>query len=216
MTLTFGLSPRANSSTTPSICPRRSGDLKHRSEGFSAFMRPEQEASRSGVGLPVGGQARGVATLASVTLGVDGNLSGPRGDPPLPPIERDEFQRYGHEEGPFSALAPWVDPLQRVLAHSTPPPESVAPHVANPSLAMDELWRTVRRIAWGGDRHRGVAHIELGAGELSGAAVTLEARGTTISLVLELPSGASGAGWAERLADRLARRGLEVESVEVR
>ncbi|HEU5073034.1 MAG TPA: hypothetical protein VFU02_02660 [Polyangiaceae bacterium] len=81
---------------------------------------------------------------------------------------------------------------------------------------MDQLWRAVRRIAWGGDRQRSVAYIELGAGTLTGAALTLEARGNAISVVVDLPPGASHAGWAERLTERLARRGFEVQGVEVR
>lgn len=81
---------------------------------------------------------------------------------------------------------------------------------------MGEIERTVRRIAWGGDRQRSVAYIELAAGELSGATLTLEARGNAVSVVVDLPAGTSGAGWAERLAQRLMQRGLEVESVEVR
>ena len=111
----------------------------------------------------------------------------------------------------------WVDPLQRALAQPPLPfAESPAQPSVHPVLAMDEIERAVRRIAWGGDRQRSVAYIELAAGELSGATLTLEARGKAVSVVVEVPLGTSTAGWAERLADRLAQRGLEVENVVVR
>ncbi|HEY6724051.1 MAG TPA: hypothetical protein VI197_08460 [Polyangiaceae bacterium] len=170
-------------------------------------------------GFAVGG--RPGTPLGSMFLSVapGEKTIGPRGDPVAGGRDRDEFQQSGHEGqqvGAPDGRLLWVDPLQRVLAHSAPPPESAVPHVTHPALAMGELWRGVRRIAWGGDRQRSVAYIELGAGELNGACLTLEARGGSVSLVVDLPPGASGAGWAERLADRLARRGLEVQSVEVR
>lgn len=220
MTLTLAPSYRPNSSSTPPAGHGRFVGSNRRSEGFSALMRPKQEPSRVEAGSLTGGPLRALTGLASEVVSSDGKPIGPRGDPAPIPSEREEFQRYGHEPSsePASseALSLWVDPLQRVLAHATAPPESVAPHVTHPALAMDELWKAVRRIAWGGDRHRSVAYIELGAGELKGASLTLEARGSAISLVLDLPAGASSAGWAQRLADRLARRGLEVQSVEVR
>jgi len=114
-------------------------------------------------------------------------------------------------------LSLWVDPLQRALAQPLLPlAESTAPPPPHPALALDEIERAVRRIAWGGDRQRSVAYIELAAGELSGASLTLEARGKALSVVVEVPAGTSTAGWAERLATRLAQRGLDVESVVVR
>lgn len=220
MTSTLGLSHPTNSSSTSPMTFRSSTGSKHASEGFSALMRLKQEASRVAACAPVGGQVQGVMGQGSGTAPFDGKSIGPRGDPAPPPRDPEEFQRYGHdrsrERQAPDALAPWVEPLQRVLAHSTPSPESVAANATNSTLAMAELWRAVRRVAWGGDRHRSVAYIELGAGALDGAAVTLEARGSAISIVLELPPGTSSAGWGQRLADRLARRGLEVESVEVR
>ena len=121
------------------------------------------------------------------------------------------------EAGTAERLSLWVDPLQRALAQPLlPQVEPAAPPPAHPALAMDEIERAVRRIAWGGDRQRSVAYIELAAGELSGASLTLEARGKVVSVVVDVPAGTSTAGWAERLRDRLAQRGVDVESVVVR
>lgn len=182
-------------------------------------MGSKQEASRIAAGSAVGPPLQAGLMAASGSANCDEKTIGPRGDRTCPASDPEEFQPYGQsratDDPERDSLSPWVDPLQRVLAHSTPAPESVTPHPVNPAPAL-ELWRAVRRIAWGGDRQRSVAYIELGAGELNGAAVTLEARGRAISLVLELPPGVASAGWAQRLAERLARRGLEVESVEVR
>lgn len=159
-----------------------------------------------------------------VDVGRDGSLVdptavGPTGDPGSDRL-REEFRRHGAdptEGGQDESLSLWVDPLQRALAQPVLP---LAPSAAVPmphaAFPMGEIERTVRRIAWGGDRQRSVAYIELAAGELSGATLTLEARGNAVSVVVDLPAGTSGAGWAERLAQRLMQRGLEVESVEVR
>lgn len=220
MALSIGPSQHANSSSTPPVDRTPPGAVKHASEGFSAVMRAKQETGRLGVNLPVGGQDRESFGVDSESSAPGGKPVGPWGDPVPPPLEREEFHHYGRdsvaEELAPDPLSPWIDPLARVIAHSTPATESAPSPTANPAFATDQMWRAVRRLAWGGDRQRSVAYIELGAGELNGAALTLEARGDAISIVLDLPAGVSRADWAERLADRLARRGLEVRSVEVR
>ena len=216
--------PRSlNSSNTPRSERMVAAVPSCRSQDFSSLMRSKQEASRLGPAVPAGGYL--VGPLGAALEGRQPATSplGPRGDEVLSPNERDEFQRDGRDsEGQRPAsegLSPWVDPLQRVLAQPTPNASGSLPTQAsahpNPASAMDELLRGVRRFALGGDRQRSVAYIELGAGALSGAALTLEARAGAISVVLDLPAGVSGAGWAERLAQRLAERGLEVHSVEV-
>lgn len=220
MTPRIDLNQRTYSSTTLPAHEAPLGRATERSERFSALMRQKQDAGRPGVTLPVGGQVRTTPALDGGALVASEKSTGPRGDPVSPPVELEELQHHGPElsqEQPASeALSPWVEPLQRVIAHSILPTESVAPPALQPSLALEQVWQAVRRIAWGGDRQRSVAYIELGAGELDGAALTLEARGSAISVVLELPQGVAAAGWAERLAARLEGRGLEVQSVQVR
>jgi len=153
---------------------------------------------------------------AELGLG-DANAIGPRGDPAERRLQDGSRQPDPDSEGQGTELSAWVDPLQRALAQPLlPSRESAAQPPSHPTLAMDEIERAVRRIAWGGDRQRSIAYIELAAGELSGATLTLEARGRAVSIVVDVAPGTSTAGWAERLAERLAGRGLEVESVLVR
>jgi hypothetical protein len=73
----------------------------------------------------------------------------------------------------------------------------------------------VRRISWGGDRRRGAARIELG-GDLVGTTIVVHGEGRTVALDIELGPGAEAGALPARLAARLAARGLEVRSVDVR
>ena len=221
MTLLSSLNLRVNSSNTSALKGVPHPPSRRGSEDFSALMRAKQQAGRVDALMSTQGQA-GAPLGGSVDIaGTSGNPIGPRGDPSQPAFERGEFQHYGRDshaqEPSIESPSAYVDPLHRALAHSAPPPaECPGAPLTNPAVAMEDMWRAVRRIAWGGDRQRGIAYIELGAGTLKGATLTLEARGKAISVVVDLPPGTSNAGWVERLAERLARRGLEVECVEVR
>jgi hypothetical protein len=73
----------------------------------------------------------------------------------------------------------------------------------------------VRRIAWGGDRRRGVARIELG-GEHLGTTVVVQGEGREVSLSIELAPGRDAGSLPERLAERLRARGLSLRDVDVR
>jgi hypothetical protein len=76
--------------------------------------------------------------------------------------------------------------------------------------------RMLKRIAWGGDRTHGVARLEFGEGELSGASLQIESSHGTLSLVLDLPPGVESQKWVQRLREGLAARGLSVDGFEVR
>ena len=65
-----------------------------------------------------------------------------------------------------------------------------------------------RRIAWGGDRRRGSARIELSEGALAGATLVVHTDQQTVSVELELPAGMPAQGWQERIAQRLEGRGF--------
>ncbi|HYQ03694.1 MAG TPA: hypothetical protein VER96_33705 [Polyangiaceae bacterium] len=65
-----------------------------------------------------------------------------------------------------------------------------------------------RRTAWGGDRRKGSARIELSEGALAGATLVVHAEQRSVSVELELPSGVTGQGWQERIAQRLEGRGF--------
>jgi hypothetical protein len=66
-------------------------------------------------------------------------------------------------------------------------------------------------VAWEGDARRGAVHLELGAGSLSGATVTLECEDDRVRVRLSVPSGVDLEGWRERIASRLVAAGLPVE-----
>jgi hypothetical protein len=79
-----------------------------------------------------------------------------------------------------------------------------------PERLVGEL---VRAIAWGGDRRRGLARIELGGERFAGTRVFVEVQGTAIRLELEPPPGVDGADMAElrsRLVRRFEQRGFSV------
>jgi hypothetical protein len=66
-----------------------------------------------------------------------------------------------------------------------------------------------RRVAWGGDRRKGSARIELSEGPLAGATLIVHAEQRSVSVELELPPGASSAGdWPRRILGRLEERGF--------
>jgi len=111
-----------------------------------------------------------------------------------------------------------LDPLARSLASQAaktlppaPPPASTVLPVEFEQL-MREL---VRRAAWGGDRRRGTARIELGAGELAGATLLVEADRHDLRIDLELPAGVPAEPWRARLASRLSERGFSVRELHV-
>jgi len=123
----------------------------------------------------------------------------------------DEHRRETH------GLEACHDPLVRVFAASPlaqPTPDAAAAR-ALPGMLAPELLQLLRRVAWSGDRSRGVAYLEIGAGELAGATLTIESHSGQVSLALELPPGASSRDWEQRLSSRLERCGLNVASVVV-
>ena len=65
-----------------------------------------------------------------------------------------------------------------------------------------------RRAAWGGDRRKGSARIELSEGALAGATLVVHAEQRSVSVELELPSGIASSGWQQRIAERLEARGF--------
>jgi hypothetical protein len=75
--------------------------------------------------------------------------------------------------------------------------------------------RLVRRVAWSGNGRQGVARLELGAGELDGATLTIHADDGVVRVALDLPPGMDRGVWKERISQRLGMRGLQVAAVDV-
>jgi hypothetical protein len=68
----------------------------------------------------------------------------------------------------------------------------------------------VRSLAWGGDRRRGAARIELGGERFSGTRVVVEVEGTALRLGLDAPPGVDVEELRSRLVRRFEARGFSV------
>ena len=75
--------------------------------------------------------------------------------------------------------------------------------------------KLVRRIAWSGNARNGSARLELGAGVLEGATLTIHADDGVVRVAVDLPPGVDRAAWKERISGRLGARGLQVEAIDV-
>lgn len=107
-----------------------------------------------------------------------------------------------------------IDPLALfgVAGASAPPVASpVAPAVLDPLVS--EL---LRSIAWGGDRRRGTARIELGSGRYGGTTLRVDVVGDRLQIDLQAPPGVDAAALGARLQERFEARGLRVDSVVLR
>ncbi len=177
-------------------------------------LRPSTEPQKS---LPRWPEPPGVPGAGTARRSSTEDLNGAQslrlrhepGDDPLDPLERRR-----------AALAPPDLPAASVPLPS-PDPRSVTtdPRDAASSAraaSLEELVPAlVRRIAWSGDRHRGAMRLELGAGELAGGTLLVQAEGGRVRVRLDAPPGTDVARWRQRISDRLALRGVQADSVEV-
>ena len=119
-----------------------------------------------------------------------------------------------------------ADPHLRHAAQLGPPPglaqgeivsQATAPApVGGPARASleDLLPALVRRVAWSGDGRRGTVRLELGSGVLAGAELVVHAEEGHVRVQLRAPAGVDLGPLRERIAARLAQRGLSLEQVE--
>lgn len=142
------------------------------------------------------------------------------------PAEAPQGHRRRHAEDPVEA-----DPRELTLATPEGPLDPLFCQLAmnqgltclvqpNPSATVapaalplrDDLQNLIaglaRRAAWGGDRRKGSARIELSEGALAGATLVVHAEERTVSVELELPSGVTARDWQHRIATRLEARGF--------
>lgn len=128
--------------------------------------------------------------------------------------------------GGAEALEEALDPLSRSLAGpfiavpapgapAVAAPGPVAAAAGNAVADFAAIEDAVRRVAWGGDRRRGVARIELG-GEHAGTAIVVHGEGRSVGLTVHGAAGAATGELAERLLERLRARGLDVTGVDER
>jgi len=113
-------------------------------------------------------------------------------------------------EGPIPV---GVDPLAALAgsfgtgAGVAPVPTDARAWAAHEPLVCE----IVRAIAWGGDRRRGTARIELGGARLGGGTVVVHAEGSVVRLDVEGPPGIDADALRARLVARLEARGFSVQ-----
>lgn len=173
-------------------------------------------AARIGLGTPelYGGRLDGQEPLSSGPSDAEGGsiilqADGPNWDP-------EQDARDAEPENLLEAMV--LECWQRAQLQQTlavPGSSAAAPSDRVASELDALLVRLVRRAAWGGDRRRGTARIELGSGELAGAALTVTASDGEVAVDLELPPGHSAEHWQQRLTQRLRERGFNAR-VEAR
>lgn len=86
---------------------------------------------------------------------------------------------------------------------------ALPPTALPPTADLQQLLSGLaRRVAWGGDRRKGSARIELSEGALAGATLVVHTEQRSVSVELELPAGTRTHGWEARLTERLEGRGF--------
>lgn len=125
-----------------------------------------------------------------------------------------------------------LDPVARHAAQLAPPailalpaPPSLMPAaVADPGGApalramtsLEEILpQLVRRLSMTGDGRRGAVRVEIGTGALAGSTLLVSAEDGRLRVELSAPSTVDAASWRDRIASRLAARGLVVDEVLV-
>jgi hypothetical protein len=119
-----------------------------------------------------------------------------------------------------------ADPHVRHAAQLGPPPGLVQGEIVGlatipapagvPARASleDLLPALVRRVAWSGDGRRGTVRLELGSGALAGAELVVHADDGRVRVQLRAPAGVDLGALRERIAVRLAARGVALDEVE--
>ncbi len=131
-----------------------------------------------------------------------------------------------HERRPGRHDDDPADPHVRHTAQLAPPPglgqgeivgqAAIPPATGGPPRASleDLLPALVRRVAWAGDGRRGTVRLELGSGALAGAELVVHADEGRVRVQLRAPAGVDLGPLRERIALRLAARGMALDDVE--
>lgn len=94
------------------------------------------------------------------------------------------------------------------------PPEAEQSARAHTSLE-DVLPAVLKRIAWFGDARRGTVRMELGAGALAGSTLIIESEDGRLRVRMQAPAGVDAEAWRRRIAERFARKQLDVEDISL-
>jgi hypothetical protein len=120
-------------------------------------------------------------------------------------------RQAAHLSPPALGLEAPMQPLTTTLPTLASPAPSV-PSGPGPFSPLEEILPAlVRRIAWSGDARRGAVRIELGAGALAGATLLVASDGGRVQVTLSARSDVELEPWRERIAARLANRGLDAD-----
>jgi len=117
--------------------------------------------------------------------------------------------RHAAQLGPPPGLA-----RGEIVSLVTAPVESSVVEARARASLEELLPALVRRVAWSGDGRRGTVRLELGSGVLAGAELVVHADEGRVRVQLRGPVGVDLGPLRERIAVRLAARGLALEEVE--
>ncbi len=147
----------------------------------------------------------------------------PQMAPSEPAAQHKTHGRRGHELAPEPDLDSRQAPLDPLWCQMALHPGCTAPVMqAAPPAALslrDDIQNLLtglaRRVAWGGDRRRGSARIELAEGALAGATLIVHTEHRSVRVEIELPGGAPATqDLQQRILERLQGRGF-VASVRI-
>lgn len=174
-----------------------------KSKDFRSLLTPPASSARSErpVGVDGGESKKRIAPCPTDPAPTEGLArQSKRGSE----VDPDSLDRSGQSYDPLALLVNVVAPREPVRSAEAPSPSP--------------LWvsETIRRIAWGGDRQRGTAHVELGAGPYAGSTLQVHAEGGSLRLEVTAPTGVDAGALVEHIGARFAERGLRIESVRVR
>jgi hypothetical protein len=171
-----------------------------------AFSQALRTAMAGAAGHPAG---RGGRDRPSVGKGA-GAGTGARADADADELDA-AARQLAHLAPPALGLETPIQPLTTTLPTPVAPAPSV-PTGPGPSLSLEELLPAlVRKIAWSGDARRGTVRIELGAGALAGATLLVASDGGRVQVTLSAGSDVELEPWRDRIAARLADRGLDAD-----
>ena len=168
-----------------------------KSASLKASSAPFGEVLRAGKGPPAPGAADPRLPRDLAGRGRDHER---REDPTDPHV------RHAAQLGPPPGLAGG-----EIVSQAASPPPAGGP--ARASLE-DLLPALVRRVAWSGDGRRGTVRLELGSGALAGAELVVHADDGHVRVHLRAPAGVDLGPLRERIAARLAARGVALDEVE--
>jgi hypothetical protein len=204
----LALSPLATPTSTPFSAQPWAGGAQ-----APAFAKALRAALAAGPGR---GASLGTGVGARAGAGVGAGKGAVRSGRQQAATEEDAHEldaaaRQAVHLAPPAVFEGPIQPLVPTLGGATP---AAAPGPSAPASLEEILPALVRKIAWSGDARRGAVRIELGAGALAGATLLVAADGGRVQVTLSAQAGQADVeldAWRERIAARLADRGLDVD-----